>query len=113
MLGYLEGLEKFNILKSSKCFLFLSESESFGQSLLEAISCGIPAIAYDLQAYKEIYLNNEVFIVKKNDVKAAAEKILEIFREKKFENTAGKLLANKFGWEKFARKEFEAMIEVD
>ena len=69
----MEGLEKFNILKSSKCFLFLSESESFGQSLLEAISCGIPAIAYDLQAYKEIYRNNEVFIVKKNDVKVFLE----------------------------------------
>ena len=42
-----------------------------------------------------------------------AKKILEIFREKNFENAAGKLLVDKFGWEKFARKEFEAIMEAD
>ena len=113
ILGYLEGLEKFNILKSSKCFLFLSESESFGQSLLEAVTCGLPAIAYDLTPYREIYRNDEVFFVKRNDIEAVAKKVLEIFREGKFETVAGKFLLEKFCWEKIASQEFQAFSGVE
>jgi len=113
ILGYLEGLEKFNILKSSKCFLFLSESESFGQSLLEAVTCGLPAIAYDLKPYREIYRNDEVFFVKRNDIEAVTKKVLEIFREGKFENVAGKFLLEKFCWEKIAKQEFQAFSGVE
>ena len=109
-MGYQMGVEKFTILKSSKCFWFLSESESFGQSLLEAVSCGIPAIAYDLRSYGGIYVNDEVFVVKKNDVRAVAKKVLEIFRDNNFENSAGRLLAEKFSWEKIARKELQLIM---
>ncbi|MCX6762349.1 MAG: glycosyltransferase, partial [Candidatus Moranbacteria bacterium] len=43
-LGYKNGMEKYNIIKSAKCFWFLSvsKSESFGVALLEAVCSGIP-----------------------------------------------------------------------
>lgn len=107
-LGYTPRSEKFNIIKSSRCFWFLSktESESFGIALLEAVCCGLPAFAYDLQPYKHIYRNNEVMIFNKNDYKSVAEKVIEIFDEKKFTNENGKLLLGKFSWDQIAEIEY-------
>lgn len=109
-LGYKTGLDKFNIIKSSKIFLFLSKSESFGIALLEAVCSGIPAIAYDLPAYREIYKNGEVFLFKKNDYQSVAEKLEEIIDKKLFENKKGKLLLDKYSWDVIAEKEYKAFV---
>ncbi|MDD5552199.1 MAG: glycosyltransferase [Candidatus Pacebacteria bacterium] len=108
-LGYKTGLEKFNIFKSSKCFLFLSESESFGIALLEAVCCGLPAFVYNLSPYKHIYKNNEVIISKKHDYKSVAEKVIQLFENKNFENKKGKLLVNKYSWDKIAKIELSSL----
>ena len=75
-LGYRKGLEKFNIITSSKCFWFLSvsESESFGIALLEAVCLGLPALVYDLDPFKKIYKNNEVFMFKPKYFLAISER---------------------------------------
>lgn len=107
-LGYVSEEEKFDIIKSSRVFLFLSvsESESWGVALLEAVCCGKPAFVYNLPAYK-YYKNNEVFIFKLHDYQAVAGKVIEIFDRKKFNNEKGKLLIGKYSWEKIAGIEFE------
>jgi glycosyltransferase involved in cell wall biosynthesis len=112
LLGFKSGIEKFNIIKSSKCFLFLSHSESFGVALLEAVCSGLPSLAYDLKPYKKIYKNNEVFIFKNKDINSVAQKIFAIFENNEFENKPGKLLLNEFTWEKIAEKEFQAMTDA-
>lgn len=108
LLGYITGVKKFNIIKSSRCFLFLSksESESFGVALLEAVCLGLPAIAYDLPSYKNIYKNKEIFTFKIGDFPSVAKKISDIFREKKFTNNKGILLQKKYSWKKIADMEF-------
>lgn len=109
-LSYQTRFEKFNIIKSSKCFWFLSvsECESFGIALLEAVCCGLPAFAYDLKPYKNIYKNNEVMIFKKNDFKSVAENVIELFDKGEFHNKAGELLLNKYSWDKIAEIEFNS-----
>ena len=109
-LGYKTGLEKFNIIKSSKIFLFLSKSESFGVALLEAVCCGLKAVVYELEPYKKIYLNNEVIMVTKNNYSKAADEVLKIIDRSDFENKKGKLLLNKYSWDVIAKKEYEAFI---
>lgn len=105
-LGYKTGQEKFNIIKSSKVFLFLSLRESFGISLLECVCSGIPCIAYDLKVFKDLYRNDEVFIFKKGDYEKIAQKIADIFKSGNFENKNGGLLLNKYSWEKRAETEY-------
>lgn len=109
-LGYKIGLEKFNIIKSSKCFWFLSvsESESFGIALLEAVCCGLPAFVYDLKPYKNIYKNNEVMIFPKYDFKSVAMKVIELFEKGEFNNKRGELLLDKYSWDKIAEIEFNS-----
>jgi len=111
-LGFKTGLEKFNIIKSSKIFLFLSKSESFGIALLEAVCCGIKAFAYDLPAYRNIYKNNEVLIFKKNDFRSVAKAILETFDKQDFGNPAGVKLLNKYSWDKIAEIELNSFRKL-
>jgi len=110
-LGYKTGLEKFNIFKSSKCFWFLSKSksESFGMALLEAVCCGLPAFAYNLESYREIYKNNEVMVFEIGDYQSVAQKVIDIFSKKQFHNEKGKALIDKYSWEKIAQIELAAI----
>ena len=111
-LGYKTGLTKFSIIKSSKCFWFLSHTESFPVAPLEAVCCGLPAIVYDLEAYK-MYTNKEMMILKRKDYVAAAKKVLEIFKEGNFDNSAGKKLFQKisWSWDKIAAIEYNTLYQ--
>ena len=108
-LGYRAGQEKFDIIKSSKCFWFLSHSESFGIALLEAASSGIPAFAYDLPEYSRIYKNGEVDFSPKGDCELVAQKIIRLFKSGNFKNEAGEKLLGKYSWEKIAEIEYNAI----
>lgn len=108
MLGYKAGIEKFSIIKSSKCFWFFSQTESFGIALLEAVCCGLPAFTYDLKPYKYIYQNNEIMTFKNGDFESIAEKVIELFEKGNFSNADGELLLKKYSWEKIAEIEANA-----
>jgi glycosyltransferase involved in cell wall biosynthesis len=110
-LGFRSGIEKFNILKSAKCFWFLSvsESESFGVALLEAVVSGIPTFAYDLPQFHWLYPNGEVNILPKGDWQAVARQVIELFEKGNFINEKGKKLLGKYSWKKAAKVEYEVI----
>ena len=104
-LGQKTGLEKFKIFKKSRSFWFLSENESFGVALLEAVCCGLPAFAYNLLPYEKIYLHGEVVISPKGDFRDVAKNVLALFESGRFENAAGVRLLEKYRWESIAEME--------
>lgn len=110
-LGYKSGLEKFNIIKSSKAFLFLSKTESFGIALLEAVCCGLKAFVYDLKPYQVIYKNNEVDIFEIGDYQGVANAIIETFNKKDFKNAKGKLLLKKYNWDEIAEIQLKSFLK--
>jgi len=112
LLGTKNGLEKFSIIKSSKTFLFLSHSESFGIALLEAVSSGLPAFTYDLPAYKNIYQNSEISSFKIGDTDSITTAIINTFKNKRFENKNGKKLLGKYSWKKIAKIEYDAFRKL-
>ncbi len=107
LLGPKIGEEKFRIIKRSKCFWFfsISRSESFGVALLEAVCSGVPAFAYDLPPFRDIYRNGEVTLVKTHDHAAAAEKITSLFKKGDFSNAQGEKLLSRFQWDIIAETE--------
>lgn len=106
--GYRTGQEKYDIIKSSKIFLFLSETESLPIAPLEAACSGLKTFVYDLDAY-DMYENGEVMIFKKNDWGAVTEKVLETFERQDFANPRGELLLEKFDWDRIAMLELRCL----
>lgn len=107
-LGYKKGQEKYDIIKSSKCFWFLSETEGFPVSLMEAVSSGLKCFVYDLPAYR-YYQNNELMIFDQKDHRAVAQAVIDLFNNRDFNNENGLALLPNFSWERIARIEFESI----
>jgi glycosyltransferase involved in cell wall biosynthesis len=109
-LGTKSGEEKFRIIRQAMVFLFLSYRESFGLALMEAICCGKPAFVYDVPEYRKIYTNNEIIVSPMGDYKTVADKVIDIFRRRDFNNKAGELLLEKQKtWEEIAEIEYKTM----
>ncbi|KKQ97521.1 MAG: Glycosyltransferase, family 4 [Parcubacteria group bacterium GW2011_GWC2_39_11] len=102
--GYVSGPQKFRLLANSRIFLFPSHDESFGVALLEAVCSGIKTIAYDLPAYKNIYLNNELIAIPLGDIDSFSEKVISILNIKDFANPNGLklLVSEEYSYERIA-----------
>lgn len=113
-LGFKSGLEKFTIFKNSRCFWFLSksESESFGIALMEAVCCGLPAFTYDLPTYNRLYQNGEIITSPKGDYRSVAKKVLALFEKGDFSNRPGNRLLKKYRWDYVAQTELEKIVAL-
>jgi len=68
-------LNKLN--KSSSIFVFTSLVEGFGLVLLEAMSKGLPIVAYDIVGVRDVIINKKNgFLIKTGDINEFVEKIL-------------------------------------
>lgn len=90
--GYLTKKEMEPILEKSSIYVMTSLTESFGIVLLEAFSCGIPAIAFDsAEGAREIISNNEDgFLIKDRNKEEMANKICELIDDYDKRKTMGK-----------------------
>ena len=55
--GFVSEQEKFRLFKSSRVFLMPSHYESWGLVIGEALACGVPVVAYDLEPYRPVFGN--------------------------------------------------------
>ncbi len=85
----------------ASCFLTASKSEGFGLTVLEALTCGCPVIAFDLPAYKPMLENNvNSIIVEMNNVQKFASAMEKISTQDELRVKLGlnaKLKSEEFG----------------
>ncbi len=74
--GYVSEDQKFELLKKSKIFLFLSYEEGWSISTMEAASAGTPIIAYSLPAY--YYLQGNYFQVELGNIQLCAKTVKQV-----------------------------------
>lgn len=55
LLGFLNKKEIFNILKSSAVFLCSDHENGWGLAVCEAMSAGLPVVAYDIDIFGSVY----------------------------------------------------------
>lgn len=112
-LGFTPEPKKYEVLKSSKVFLYLSKvntDESWGISLMEALACGLPAISYNLPIYDHIYKTEGLIRVKLNDVDSVKEKLLYLLDNQKSWLLLSKKsidFAKNFDWFKIAEEDLK------
>ncbi len=67
--GAVDGDEKLRLLQNAKALIFpVEREEPFGMTLIEAMSCGTPVIAYAQGASPEIVVDGKTgFLINRND----------------------------------------------
>jgi L-malate glycosyltransferase len=75
--------------------LLLSEKESFGLVVLEAMACGVPAVVSNAGGIPEVVVNGETgFICNVGDVKDIAEKAITILSNEQLQQSMSKQAIN-------------------
>lgn len=85
MTGFKSGDELEQLYLNSSLFVMTSFTESFGLVLIEAMSYGIPCLAFDsAEGAREIISNDyNGYLIKKRDEKELVNKILELMSDRK------------------------------
>jgi glycosyltransferase involved in cell wall biosynthesis len=78
-LGYVSDMERF--YSQIDLFLLPSRLEAMGLSPLEAQACGVPVVAYDIQAMRETLLESSAVLVKVGDIEALSRAVQKIYSD--------------------------------
>jgi len=101
-------------INTSQIVVIPSLWEGFGLTVLEAMACKKPVIAFNIPAISELITNGlNGLLAPRGDVDALASSIVHLLNDKDLrEKIAGNayLFARKFSWENIAEKELIAML---
>lgn len=89
-LGFLpEKQEVYSLMKSSQVFVFPSHEEGWGIVVAEAMACGLPVVAYDLDifgaVYKKGFLKAKLF-----DTQALATQVVKVLTREDYRKNLSK-----------------------
>ncbi|MDI6785417.1 MAG: N-acetyl-alpha-D-glucosaminyl L-malate synthase BshA [bacterium] len=105
------------IISKSSIFILSSKMESFGLAALEAMSCGLPIVAYKVGGLPEVIAHNKNgFLVKKDNVQALAEAVLKILQSKtlfeKFSINSREIVISSFNEDKIVKEYEEYYLKI-
>jgi len=103
-IGFVPTQELAALYTAAAALVFPSRYEGFGMTVLEAMSCGCPVIAFDNSSIHEVAGRAALLLQPHEDLSAAMEKILtdDTLRQRLRRN--GLSRSRKFSWTKTARR---------
>ncbi|MCK9439314.1 glycosyltransferase family 4 protein [Patescibacteria group bacterium] len=106
MLGWVEEKDMPYIFNGSKAFVFPSLHEGFGIPILQAMACGVPIIASDIDVLREVGGDSPLFFNSKDENDLCSKMELLVDDEKKVAEMieSGFLRAKNFSWKKCAEE---------
>lgn len=110
--GYLPNKEAFEVIKSSKIFLFPSHEEGFGIVGLEAQALRLPVVAWRLPVFEEIFPQGMTKI-KIGEMKKFANEVVKLLKNKNFYQRLSKEAvrnADRYSWDKTAERELKILL---
>jgi len=82
-IGYIDNYNLLRIIYSAAdLFVIPSLDESFGQTAIEAMSCGTPVICYEVGGLPEAIIDNQTGLLSKyNNIDDLSDKILHLIND--------------------------------
>jgi len=107
-LGYLPKEKVIPLIRGSFALIQPSLAEGISTTVLEAMACKIPVIAYDVGGNKELIMNNQNgFLINSGSVNELKNKIIQLSEDKnlvnKFGQKSSELIKN-FQWSNIGKK---------
>ncbi len=112
-LGYISGDAMYAALQHSKIFLFPSYYESSPQAVLEAMSCGLPVVAYDLPPF-QVFKKGMVKVPILDNDKMAKE-ILKLLDDSNYYNkikNEAVEFSSGYSWDKTGAEIYDLIIHT-
>ena len=103
LLGFLPNEAAFAILKRSRVFLFPSHEEGFGLAIAEAMACGLPAVAWDLSVYREIF-GETIRTAREGDINVFSDHVGGALNASASEREAGREFVRRYSWPESTRR---------
>ena len=117
--GYIPNEKIPSLLRSFDVFCLGSQlnSESFGVSAVEAMSCGIPVIATDVDGFREVVDESITgYIVNKADVSGMASLMYDLYHDDNKRNELGengrRRVVDLYNWEDNVKSLEEVLLSV-
>ncbi|ASJ03590.1 hypothetical protein A3L09_10140 [Thermococcus profundus] len=115
LLGHIPWERLLWLYRNAEVFVFPSHYEGLPTVVLEAMSSGLPVVASDIPAHRDVIVTGyNGLLSKKGSPESIAENILTVLEDeklkKKLEKNARKTIERKFTWNKISRK-FERIYE--
>lgn len=108
LFGYVfDGVKKYKIFAQSRVVLHPAFYDSGGMASAEAMALGLPAVGFNLTAYKSYYPKGMIK-VPINDLSAVAKVVLELLKDKKLYSKIAKeseeMINQNWSWDKRAEE---------
>ncbi len=98
---------------AAKVLLSLSYEETFGLTILEAMSCGTPAIVYDNTAQPELVTKDTGVVVKSGDIEGVKRAIEDVCsKDKSYYSSACRKHALEYDDKKSYKKYFDLYVQM-
>lgn len=104
----------FRLLSSSSVFIFPSHKEGWAMPIMEAMSCGLPAVVWNYPFYKEVYDDRLVY-VDLGKFSSFSDQILSLLSNEHLYSeysSVSKKFASKHGWDRVSRRELNILSEM-
>lgn len=104
LLGFVDGIEKYKILKASRVFCHTSIYDNSGMAAAEAMACGLPAVRFNIPALKVAYPEG-MLVAPLRDCQGFGDKVLQLLQNQEVYDRVKKEainLAKKWDWDKRA-----------
>jgi len=103
----------FNLLASSKLFIYPSRSDAFPLVVLESLSCGTPVLAYGIPAIRFNYSDAKAVIkVKPLDIRGMIDHAIKIIDGSEKVVNDGIKFSEKYTWENVAKAEWKLIESI-
>jgi len=103
------------LYSGAECFAYLSHYEGFGLPPLEAMACGTPVLASDIEVFREVF-GDAAYRVAPDDEAAIAEALARLVTDpglRRRHAERGRARARRYCWSKTARATVEVLRRVD